>query len=165
MATYLLIAGTHRTVHAGRAILGLAALAMAAAPAMADDPKVAPVGQTAVARPAAEWNKDGKPVKLDFDFGNFKAWARRDGSWGAEGRVQHQGLLCGTYTLSLRVGHGNPGCTDVQWFREPGAVASIFLCNSAAGILTGGNTEFRDAARFDEISCAERTITCTGNCK
>jgi hypothetical protein len=152
-------------VRAGRAILGLAALAAAAVPAMGDDSAVTSVGRTAMARPAAEWNKDGKSTKLDFDFGDIKAWARRDGSWGAEGSVQHHGLLCGAYTLSLRVGHGNPGCTDVQWFGEPRAVASISLCNNATGILTGGNTEFRDAARFDAINCAERTITCSGNCK
>jgi hypothetical protein len=162
MATYLLIAGTHRTV---KAILGLVALAVAAAPAMADDPKVAPIGRTAIARPTAEWNKDGKPMRLDFDFGDFKAWLRRDGSWNAAGSVLHHGLLCGTYTLSLRLGHGKPGCTDVQWFNEPRAVASVLLCNSATGILTGGNTEFRDATRIDEITCAERTITCSGNCK
>ncbi len=165
MATYLLKAGTRRAARAGLTLLGLAALAVTVAPAMADDSGVAPIGRTAIARPAAEWNRDGKPVKLDFDFGDFKAWARRDGSWGAEGTVQHRGLLCATYILSLRVGHGKPGCTDAKWFREPRAVASISLCNNAIGILTGGNTEFQDAARFDEISCAERTITCSGNCK
>lgn len=164
MATYQLTRGTRRYVRAGMAILGLAVLA-AVAPVMADDSAASPVGRTAVARPAAEWNKDGKPVKLDFDFGDFKAWARRDGSWNAEGVVEHRGLACGTYTLSLRVGHGSPGCTDVQWFGEPRAVASVTLCNNAPGSLTGGNNEFRDAARFDEISCAERVISCTGNCK
>jgi hypothetical protein len=164
MATYQLTRGTRRYVRAGMAILGLAVLA-AVAPVMADDSAASPVGRTAVARPAAEWNKDGKPVKLDFDFGDFKAWARRDGSWNAEGVVEHRGLACATYTLSLRVGHGSPGCADVQWFGEPRAVASVTLCNNAPGSLTGGNNEFRDAARFDEISCAERVISCTGNCK
>lgn len=165
MATHRMIHGSYRAARTGRVLLGLAALALVTAPAMADDPSEAPLGRTAIARQAAEWNKDGKPVKLDFDFGDFKAWARRDGAWGAEGTVRHQGLLCGTYTLSLRVGHGTPGCTDVQWFREPRAVASVSLCNSATGRLTGGNTEFRDAVRFDEISCAERSISCSGNCK
>jgi len=165
MATYQLTHGTRRNLRAGLAILGLAALAAVTTTAVADDASEAPLGRTAVARPAAEWNKDGKPVKLEFDFGDFKAWARRDGSWNAEGTVQHRGLQCGTYTLSLRVGRGNPGCTDVQWFGEPRAVASVQLCNNAPGPLTGGNNEFRDAARFDEISCAERVIRCTGNCK
>lgn len=161
MATHLLMAGTRRGARVALAMFGLAVPVQA----MAQDSSVAPAGRTAAARPVAEWNRDGKPVKLEFDFGDFKAWARRDGSWGAEGRVQHRNLPCDTYTLSLRVGHGKPGCIDVQWFGEPRAVASITLCNSATGMLTGGNTEFRDAARFDEITCAERTIACSGNCK
>lgn len=65
----------------------------------------------------------------------------------------------------MRVGHGNPGCTDAQWFGEPRPVASVKLCNDAPGLLTGGNTEFRDAVRFDEITCAERRISCSDNCK
>jgi hypothetical protein len=146
-------------------VLGVVALVAGAAPVRAADTAGTPMGRTAVARPAAEWNKDGKPVKLDFDFGDFKSWIRRDGSWNAEGRIQHDGLMCATYTLSLRVGHGNPGCADVQWFHAPSPVASVTLCNSASGMLTGGNTEFHDAARFDEISCAERSVSCSGNCK
>jgi len=145
-------------------ILGVWLLA-SAAPAMADDLVAVTAGRTAVARPAAEWDKDGKPVKLEFDFGDFKAWARRDGSWSAEGMVQHHGLLCGIYTVSLRLGRGQPGCVDVQWFGEPRAVADVKLCNDAAGMLSGGNNEFRDVARFDEITCAERAISCSGNCK
>ena len=146
-------------------ILALSALSMTTAPALADDADVTMSIRTAVARQAAEWNKEGKPVKYDFDFGDFKAWARRDGSWNAEGRVQHRGLLCGTYTLSLRVGHGNPGCNNVQWFGDPRPVASVSLCNNAVGNLSGGDTEFSEASRFDEITCAQRTMSCSGNCK
>jgi hypothetical protein len=145
------------------ALLVLASFATAAIAADAEVSEAA--GRTAVARPAAEWDKQGKPAKLDFDFGDFKAWVRRDGSWNAEGKIQHHGLLCGTYTLLMRVGHGNPGCANVQWFREPRPVANVTLCNDAPGWLSGGNTEFRDAARFDEITCAERRITCRDNCK
>ena len=134
-------------------------------PVLADDPNEPVIGHTAVARPAPEWNSEGKPMKLEFDFGDFKAWVRRDGSWNAEGPVQHRGLLCGTYNLLLRVGQGNPGCTDVKWFGEQTAVAQVKLCNNARGMINGGNTEFRNSARFDEITCAERAITCTGNCK
>jgi hypothetical protein len=159
---------TNSTDHPWRdylAIMGVAALTLATVPAMADDPSGSTAGRTAVARPAAEWNKDGKPVKLEFNFGDFKAWVRRDGSWNADGLVSHRGVLCGTYTLSLRIGHGNPGCTDVQWFNQPRAVASVELCNNGSGPLSGGNAEFREAARFDDITCAERTISCSGNCK
>ena len=159
---------THRNFqhrHSSPAIFAIVALIVALPSALADTAGTPGLGRTAVARPTAEWNKDGKPVKLEFDFGDYKAWARRDGSWGAEGVVQHRGLLCGTYTLSLRVGHGNPGCTNVQWYREPRDVNSVKLCNDASGMLTGGNTEFRDAEHFDQITCAERTISCSGNCK
>lgn len=147
------------------AVLGMVAMALPTAPALAADQDTPPLGRTAVARQAAEWNRDGKPVKLEFDFGDFKAWVRRDGSWNAEGSVQHRGLRCATYALLLRVGHGNPGCSRVQWFGEPRAVAHVTLCNSARGLLTGGDTRFRDAARFDEITCGERAIGCDGNCK
>jgi len=151
--------------HRIRWMFAVAMLVSVATPALADDSGSPPLGRTAVARPAAEWGKDGKPVKLEFDFGDFRAWARRDGSWSAEGHVQHHGLMCGTYTLMLRVGEGKPGCANVKWFREPRAVASTTLCNGARGILNGGNTEFQDAARFDQITCAERSISCNGNCK
>jgi len=146
-------------------ILNLVALLLINFSAIASDPDVPVAGRTTIARQAAEWNSDGKPVKLDFDFGDFKAWARRDGSWNAEGTVQHRGLMCATYTLLLRVGHGNPGCMDVRWFREPVPVASTQVCNNAPAMLSGGNLEFRDAARFDEITCAERIISCSGTCK
>jgi hypothetical protein len=141
------------------------ALMLIGSSAIASDPDVPVAGRTTIARQAAEWNSDGKPVKLDFDFGDFKAWARRDGSWNAEGTVQHRGFRCATYTLLLRVGHGNPGCTAVQWFREPVPVGSVQLCNNAPKMFSSGNLEFRDAARFDEITCAERIISCSGTCK
>ena len=134
-------------------------------PGFASDDTVVISKRTAVAQQAFEYTKDGKPAKVDFDFGDFTAWARRDGSWNAEGMVHHNGLLCGTYTLSLRLGQGNPGCINVKWFGEPGAVGKVTLCNNADGKLTGGNTEFVDTARFDEITCAERVITCSGTCK
>jgi hypothetical protein len=165
MVFYQLLRNKSYYIRNGIAMLSLAVLMAVSFTAIASDPDVRGASRTAIARQAAEWNSDGQPVKLDFDFGDFKAWARRDGSWNAEGTVQHRGLLCGTYTLLLRVGHGNPGCVDVQWFREPVSVASVQLCNNAPGMLSGGNLEFRDAARFDEITCAERIITCSGNCK
>ncbi len=155
---------TCRTWHTHLAAIGLLALGLPALPVMADSVE-STAGRTAVARQAMEWDKQGKPAKLEFDFGDFKAWGRRDGSWNVEGQVQHRGLLCGTYTLLLRVGQGNPGCTNVQWFNEPRAVASTRLCNNATGTLSGGNLEFANADRFDEITCAERTISCSDNCK
>lgn len=156
-----------RKVHTGLVLFVFSALSTATTALLAEEASTPMNNRTALARPAMEWDKSGKLAKYDFDFGHddFKAWARRDGSWNAEGPVQHKGLVCGTYTLSLRVGHGNPGCTNVKWFREPRAVAKTTLCNNASGIISGGNTEFLDVAHFDEITCAERVISCSGNCK
>ena len=165
MLLYLMLLNRSHYIREAIVILNLVALLLINFSAIASDPDVPVAGRTTIARQAAEWNSDGKPVKLDFDFGDFKAWARRDGSWNAEGTVQHRGLMCATYTLLLRVGHGNPGCMDVHWFREPVPVASTQVCNNAPAMLSGGNLEFRDAARFDEITCAERIISCSGTCK
>jgi len=165
MLPYLMLLNRSHYIRDAIVILNLVALLLINFSAIASDPDVPVAGRTTIARQAAEWNSDGKPVKLDFDFGDFKAWARRDGSWNAEGTVQHRGLMCATYTLLLRVGHGNPGCMDVRWFREPVPVASTQVCNNAPAMLSGGNLEFRDAARFDEITCAERIISCSGTCK
>jgi hypothetical protein len=165
MVLYRLLLNKSHFIRNGMVILNLVTLMLSNVVAMASDPEVPVAGRTTIARQAAEWNSDGKPMKLDFDFGDVKAWARRDGSWNAEGTVQHRGFRCGTYTILLRVGHGNPGCMDVHWFREPVPVASVQLCNNAPGMLSGGNLEFRDAARFDEITCAERIISCSGSCK
>ena len=165
MPNYLMLLNRSHHIRDAIVILNFVALMLINFSAVASDPDVPVAGRTTIARQAAEWNSDGKPVKLDFDFGDFKAWARRDGSWNAEGTVQHRGFRCATYTLLLRVGHGNPGCADVRWFREPVPVASTQVCNNAPGILSGGNLEFRDAARFDEITCAERIISCSGTCK
>lgn len=150
--------------------LGLSLLALLCAmssTAVAEEASKVMSVRTAMAQPAFEFTKEGKPAKLEFNFGadDFTAWARRDGSWNAEGIVHHEGLQCGTYTLSLRLGQGEPGCINVKWFREPRAVAKTTLCNNADGTLAGGNTEFQDAARFDEITCAERSVSCTGTCK
>lgn len=164
MACYRLTRILQRAWRTPLLMLGLLVLGLPVLQVSADTPG-ASAGRTAVARQAMEWDKNGKPAKLEFDFGDFKAWARRDGSWNATGEVQHRGLQCGTYTLLLRVGHGNPGCTDVEWFNQPRAVASVRLCNNATGMLSGGNLEFSDADRFDEITCGERTLACSGNCK
>ena len=148
MLLYLMLLNRSHYIRDAIVILNLVALLLINFSAIASDPDVPVAGRTTIARQAAEWNSDGKPVKLDFDFG-----------------VQHRGLRCTTYTLFLRVGHGNPGCTDVHWFREPVPVASTQVCNNAPAMLSGGNLEFRDAARFDEITCAERIISCSGTCK
>src|SRR5690349_8546522 len=102
MPHYQMLFNRSHPVREAMVILSFLALMLINFSAIASDPDVPVAGRTTIARQAAEWNSDGKPVKLDFDFGDFKAWARRDGSWNAEGTVQHRGLRCATYTLLLR---------------------------------------------------------------
>ncbi len=149
---------------AGLWLAALLGLSMPCLPLMAG-PDDRSDSRTAVARQAMEWDSSGKPSKLEFDFGDFRAWGRRDGSWNIEGKIQHRGLLCATYTLSVRAGHGEPGCTNPSWYSEPRVIASTRLCNNASGTLSGGDIESASAEHFDDITCAERTVTCSGNCK
>jgi len=69
-------------------------------------------------------------ARLDFYYGDIRAWLLQDGNWHIEGSIRHRGALCGTYQL---------------------------------GIQFGKDRSAADA--FDQISCAQRLINCSGNCK
>jgi hypothetical protein len=69
MALYLMLLNRSHYIRDAIVILNLAALMLINFSAMASDPDVPVVGRTTIARQAAEWNSDGKPVKLDFDSG------------------------------------------------------------------------------------------------
>jgi hypothetical protein len=138
--------------------------------AVAGDPvpsagKEVVVGSMAIARSGMEWDKDGKPTRLEFDFGDFTAWARKKGGWQLEGVINHSGLVCGTYYVMARFGTGNPGCENVKWFSDPKLVTQREHCNSASLSHQGGDIEFPWADRFDQVTCAERIIRCTGICR
>lgn len=142
----------------------VAGVAIAGDSAEAPDKEVV-VGSTAIARSGMEWDKDGKPTRLEFDFGDFKAWARKKGGWQIEGWINHSGLVCGTYYVMVRFGAGNPGCTNVKWFSDPRQVTQREQCNSASLAHQGGDLDFPWADRFDRITCAERIVRCSGNCR
>ncbi len=139
-------------------------VAVAGEPAQPPDNE-AVVGSMAVAKPGMEWDKNGKPARLDFDFGDFKAWVRKKGGWQIEGRINHSGLICGTYDVMVRFGAGNPGCNNVKWFSDPRSVTHREHCNSASLPHQGGDIEFPWADRFGQLTCAERIVRCTGNCR
>lgn len=120
---------------------------------------------TAPARASAIWTPEGKPQRLDFNYGDITAWIRHKGGWHIEGRVQHRGLLCGTYELGMRFGVGNPRCTDVTWLSEIEYGTGMRQCNSATQHHDGGGFQPGLAKDFARITCAERIIRCTGNCK
>lgn len=122
-------------------------------------------GRTTIARPAAEWDESGKPARIDFDFGDFKMWARKKGGFQIEGWLHHRGLLCGTYYIAVRFGIGEQGCSNVKWLSDPRYVSQRTQCNNASVLHSGGDVEFPHAGEFANITCAERIIRCTGNCQ
>ena len=104
-------------------------------------------------------------ARLDFYYGDIRAWLLQDGNWHIEGGVQHRGAFCGTYQLGIQFGIGNPGCANVEWISTPIYVTQRRQCNSALIIHVGGDQSQIAADAFDQISCAQRLIYCTGNCK
>jgi hypothetical protein len=104
-------------------------------------------------------------ARLDFFFGDIRAWLREDGNWHIEGSIQHRGALCGTYELGIQFGIGSPGCANVEWMGTPVYVTSRRQCNSALLNHIGGDVDPAAAGAFNQINCAQRLIRCTGNCK
>lgn len=106
-----------------------------------------------------------KLQRKDFRFGGYTAWLKRGGEWQIEGPVRHRGLICGTYELGVRFGVGSPDCTDVRWLSPVTFVTSHTQCNDAEVPHAGNEIDpgLRDA--FDAITCAERVVRCSGNCK
>ena len=103
--------------------------------------------------------------RKDFRFGDFKGWLTRDGLWHIEGPVHHRGLLCGTYEVGMRFGIGKPDCTNVEWISEVRYATSRPQCNDAELAHTGTEIDESLMGQFEAISCGERVIRCSGNCK
>lgn len=139
----------------------LIAAAFATASAVDDGFK----GVTSVARPSALFTTEGKPERLDFDFGDIKGWIRQKGGWYVEGPVKHTGLRCATYEIGMRFGVGEPGCTNVTWLSQIDYGTREKHCNGATRQHRGGGFLPELAKDFGRISCAERVVRCTGSCK
>ncbi len=107
----------------------------------------------------------GKRERLEFGTDEFKGWLRNDGEWFVEGDVRHLGLLCADYEMGLRFGAGSPGCANVEWLSEVRYATRRKQCNGATVKHSGSDTEPALSAQFAKITCAERVIRCTGNCK
>ena len=105
------------------------------------------------------------PERLDFNFGELRLWLRRTGEWHVEGEVAHRGLLCGNYEVGIRFGAGSPACANVSWLSGVRYATSRKQCNNATVIHSGGDIQRELAGPFPTITCAERVIRCTGNCK
>ena len=104
-------------------------------------------------------------ARLDFSFGDIRAWLLQDGNWHIEGDVRHLGAFCGRYELGIQFGIGSPGCSNVEWMGTPVYVTSRTQCNNAVLRHSGGDIDYAAAEAFDRINCAQRLIRCSGNCK
>jgi hypothetical protein len=116
------------------------------------------------AYPAAQAGAVG-PARLDFLFGDTRGWLDSDGTWSVSADVTHRGLLCATYELGVRFGSGEPDCTNVRWLGAVRYVTAERQCNNATVRQSGGDKQPELASDFGRITCAERVIRCTGNCK
>jgi hypothetical protein len=119
---------------------------------------------SAEARRSLEFIPPQEAQKVEFDFGQTKAWLRSDGSFGIEGTAGHSGLRCGNYMLGIRFGVGSPGCTDVQWLGGPRVGAGKKQCNNGTVQLSAGGNEKQLADNYAKVTCAERLLFCDGNC-
>lgn len=148
----------------------LAALTLGALPVYAQeddgiDPRFG--RRTARAVPSLSF-EGGEPVnRKEFDFGRNigKAWLAERGELKIETWVQHRGLRCATYEIGIRFGQGEPACTDVRWLAPIHWLTSRRQCNNAPVQHIAVDVDQDMVPVFDQVTCAERVVRCTGNCK
>ena len=147
----------------------LALGAFVAGNAMSVEQELGPdeVGVSASAQITYSLDAKPKAERLDFDFrvGDSHAWINDDGDFQVSGWIKHTGLLCATYSMGVRFGVGAPGCLNVEWITEPLFVTSDIQCNDARVEHAGGDTDAGLGKRLATITCGERVVRCTGNCK
>jgi hypothetical protein len=124
-------------------------------------------GISATAQPTYSLDGQQKPIRLDFDFreGESLAWLNKNGDLQVRGWIKHRGLLCATYQMGLRFGVGAPACLNVTWLSDPIFVTSHLQCNGARVSHLGDDNLPDMAAELGRITCAQRVVRCSGNCK
>lgn len=111
------------------------------------------------------FSTDAKAARLDFKAFDFSGYLLGDGTWQVSSPVTHRGLLCATYEVGVRFGVGTPGCTDVSWLSEPMYIGRKRQCNESTVDHVGGETTPRLGYQLPHVTCVERVVRCTGNCK
>ncbi len=104
-------------------------------------------------------------ARMDFRFGEIEAWLVEDGTWHIEGMVQHRGALCADYRLGVQFGRGSPGCANVEWLTREEYGTFVVQCNNALVRHFGGGEDPIAAQNFGKITCGQRLLRCSGNCK
>jgi hypothetical protein len=115
--------------------------------------------------PRVQFDSENATQK-SFSFSASNASLKQNGDISIDGVVTHKGLLCADYEVGLRFGKGSGtrGCTDIEWLTSDEYVWSKSLCNNATiPYQTVGHVDLLEA--FDQITCAERILRCSGNCK
>jgi len=119
---------------------------------------------SAVARKSIDFGVGAEPQKLEFKFDGATAWVREDGSFHIDAEIKHGHLLCGTYRVGINFGIGNPACTNVNWIADPHYVSKRKQCNNSWLVHTGSGTDSHVVKNFNQITCAQMLIKCTGKC-
>lgn len=132
--------------------------------AWADDWKV--MNRSAVAvREGLGFSTDPRAARLDFKAFDFSGYLLGDGTWQVSSPVTHRGLLCAVYEVGVRFGVGNPGCTDVSWLSDLMYIGRQRQCNESTVDHVGGETTPRLGYQLPYVTCVERVVRCSGNCK
>jgi len=119
---------------------------------------------SAVARKSIDFGVGAEPQKLEFKFDGASAWVREDGSFHVEAEIKHGSLLCGTYRVGINFGIGKPACTNVNWVADPHYVTKRKQCNNAWMVHAGSGNDSHVVKNFNQITCAQILIKCTGKC-
>jgi len=102
--------------------------------------------------------------RLGFDFGDFEATLNKKGKMTVKGWVSHSRLRCGNYSVGLRFGQGEHGCTNVKWLTEAKYLTHKTQCNKAKLEHDGFEIGEKESLVFDKVSCGQLLIRCSGAC-
>lgn len=104
-------------------------------------------------------------AQKNFNFPASKGQLKKNGEWVVEGSLTHHGLLCGDYEVGVRFGIAKEGCTEVEWISGDQIGYTQTLCNNATMPYRAVMQQPELEPSFDQITCAERIIRCSGICK
>lgn len=109
----------------------------------------------------------GEKAILNFEFDKedeLSGWVRQSGEWHLEGWIKHNSLRCGTYRLGMRFGKGGPACSNIKWITETKYASKRTQCNQTKMHHSGFESNTEISELYDEITCAQLVIQCTGIC-
>jgi len=131
---------------------------------MAEEPTVVKK-YSAVAKKSVDFGVGAQTPKIEFKFDNGSSWLRQNGAFKVDAEIKHGSLLCGTYEVGVRFGIGSPACTNVSWLSETQFVTKRKQCNHAWMAHQGSGTDSGLVSDFDQITCGQLVVKCTGKCK